>query len=721
MRMLSVLKRRLAVVTATALLLLVTAWWLSGLGHPPPRWASRLLLLGAGLCTAALCLAFARRLWTGAGHLTKLEGRVLLLLLGLAFATSFVGLDHEIGGLYFADEGIFLAQAQRINRGQLLKGWFVYPHLLFYLDAFALWAASLVAPAVKVLARLLYGIEGDLYVASLVTLGVTATLGALTVVPTFALARRLAGLPAAALAGTLIALSPIYLEVSHLNLADVPGAFFATVALAVVAALVERESLAGYLGAGVAAGLAAGGKYPAGTVALAIAAVWLCWRLRGWRLRGWRPRQGRQAGATAEAPALQPLGLAWAALAALTAFVATTPSLLAYPRAAAGGGADVLFGVRLYAQHGWPGVVHASNLGFYGRELAASFGLVALGLGLSGLFLASRESRRRLAWMLPFPLAYLALLLAMKIAVRRNLMPVLPILCALLAVGIAAWAERLARLRALSAWGPGRRLATAAVALLALAFPATISAGHLLRAAHATTREAAAAWVRAHAPPGSHFVQEAYTPELGSAERYVSRRPRLAIRVPREELEDGRYDFLLLASDAYGRFLRPDHAADPARAGPANRYRDLFGRYELLHLWQPNGRQSGPELRLYRLDPQPPRFAGAVRFTAADGWPSDDAMRASAEAPLAYSEPGQWSLFRAYLAAGTYRLEAQGEALAGRVRVLNRANQPIAAAALAPAGGSAEITLPRDDKYFLYLELEPGARLVGVGAALSRR
>ena len=118
-------------------------------------------------------------------------------------------------------------------------------------------------------------------------------------------------------------------------------------------------------------------------------------------------------------------------------------------------------------------------------------------------------------------------------------------------------------------------------------------------------------------------------------------------------------------------------------------------------------------MRLYRLDPKPRRFAAEAAFTAAGGWPSDDAMRASTEAPILYSAPGQWSLFRSYLAAGAYRLELHGEALAGRLRVLDRANQGIAETAL-DAAGAAEITLPRDDKYFLYLDLDPGARLEGV-------
>ena len=293
-------KPRLAWLAAAAALAVGGAWWLSALGHSPPRWLARALVLAAFVLVAIPLISTARGLWTGAGLLTRIEGRLLLVLTALALTLSLVGIGHEIGGLYFADEGVFLAQAQRINQGQLLKGWFVYPHLLFYLDAFALWLASLFSPVVTAAARLLYGVEGDLYVASLVTRAVTATLAGSTVVPVFLIACRLAGTTAAALAGALLAISPIYLEIGNLNLGDVPAAFFATVALAFVAALADEESTRGYLGAGVAAGLAAGSKYPAGTVAVAIAAVWVFWRLRHRRRVEPGPRP----------LASQPLGLA---------------------------------------------------------------------------------------------------------------------------------------------------------------------------------------------------------------------------------------------------------------------------------------------------------------------------------------------------------------------------------------------------------------------------
>ncbi|HLE85138.1 MAG TPA: glycosyltransferase family 39 protein, partial [Thermoanaerobaculia bacterium] len=399
----------------------VALWLLDALGRGLPAAVDRVVAGLALSATAALLVRAVRRRWR-----EGLAGRLLLAVLALALAACFIGLASELTTRYFGDEGIYRANARRINGGQLLRPYFVYPHLLFHLDALALWLAGLFGPVVPRLASALYGVEGVGPVAALVTRGVTALLGALTAAPVFAAARRVAGLFAAATAGALAALSPLYLEVAHLNLSDVPGAFFAAMTVMQCAALLDGESRRGYLLAGLWAGLAAGGKYPAGVVAVAIAAVWLRWRIaeRRW---GW--------------------GLPWAGAAALAAFLATTPSLLAFPAAVfSGGGKDILLGVRQYAGSGWTGVVRESNLAYYGWLLRLDKGLPALGLGLTGIAgLGSRE-RARWLWLTPFPAAYLILILAMNVAVSRNLLPALPALAVLLGAGAAGWLRWLDRL-----------------------------------------------------------------------------------------------------------------------------------------------------------------------------------------------------------------------------------------------------------------------------------
>lgn len=687
---------RLGFVLSLALLALVASWLASAAGHPPPHGSCRGLALVTVVLGLALLLRSAIRLLRGRTFPEPAAGPVLLAALGVALAASFWGLGHEIGGLYFADEGIFLAQAQRINAGQLLRGWFVYPHLLFYLDAFALWLAALFQHSVDVLAAALYGLAPGQPTAALVTRGVTATLGAATVVPAFALARRLGGFGAGALAAALMAGSPLWREVSQLNLADVAGGFLAALSLLAASNLLDIERPRDYALAGLAAGLAASAKYPAGVVVVAAAALWLSWRLRQRRARAarwWSPQ-----------------GLLILAATSIVGFLLATPSLLAFPGAATSGGADVLFGVRLYARHGWPGVVRGSNLGFYLGELRYAFGAGALLLGFAGLLLLRGEAARRVLRMLPFPILHFLLLLSMKIAVRRNLMALHAIFAVLLAVGLATLASRLAWW--VATWWhlsthQARRVALVALSFAALAAPAQATWRQLYAAASPSTREEALRWIRQHVPPGATFVQEAYTPELAPPPRYFSRRPRLAIRVPRAELAAPPYDYLLLASEAYDRFLRPEHQSDPALAAAAARYRELFAHFQLVASWQPSARHRGPEIRLYRLPAAQPRPLSALGCTAPDCWLSDDGMR-QASGEVAFTAAGQWALLKGRLGAGTYLARVAGSG-AGEVSVRDAGNHEVSRVPL--RDGTAALALAVEDQYFVYAELGPGGTL----------
>jgi len=661
---------------------------------------------GAALAGTALLLALAaRRLWA-----RGTEGRALLLLLVVAAVAYFTGLHREVTGRYFGDEGIYLAQARRINlEGQLLRPWFIYPHLLFYLDAFALWLAALFGGAVPALLGWLYGVRDAAAVEPLVTRMVTATMGAATVVPVFAGARRVAGgrggRLAATLAGALVALSPILIDVAHLNISDVAGAFFAAMTVAECAALLRGESRGRYLRAGLWAGLAAGGKYPAGVVAVAIAGVWIGWRLR------------RRT--------LDP-GLLWAALAAMAAFLATTPSLLAYPRAVlTGGGPDILFGVRQYARSGWTGVVRTSNALFYLGQLRFAFGLPALALGVIGAAGLRRPGRWRFLWLLPFPAAYLCLLVALEIAVPRNLLPVLPALALLLGAGAGGWpalARRLGLPRARTGARAGAQAAARVAAALAviacLVLPAWRSAIAVVRFARPTTRELAARWIPEHLPPGSFLVQEVYTPQIEPVHLYPAIQPRFVNRLTPEELRDPSHDLVLVASDAYGRFFQQEELDDPYLEAGAARYREIFDTFEPVMEWRPDRLRAGPVLRLFEVDPAEPPWSDRAERSAAELLTAVPAMVERSEQDAAparavrFGARGQWALAKAYLEPGTYRVRIDGDrpTAGGSVQVLDRKGEEIAVDLLFDTS-EARVTLSRRDKYFLYLRLPAGSLL----------
>jgi hypothetical protein len=748
---------------AVALAAAVAGLWLLDVvrqmeaGHAVPEALSRAVVVAALAAGAAwLAAALAARL---AGRRGWALGAALVLpaLMALSLAVRFAGIDSEVSGRYYLDEGTYYHHATMIDRGEVLRLSFVYPHFTYYADALTLWAAARFPAAVAAAARRLYGLDDPTAVAWLLLRGVVALLSALTVVPVYLLARRLigggpesgapwVGRAAGALAAALLICSDLFNEGSHLNTCDVPSALFATLCLLLVARLADRESARGYVMAGVAAGLAGASKYPAGLVAVGIAAVWLGWRVRR---RDWNG------------------GLAWAALAAAGTFVAAMPSLVAYPGMAFAGQRGIFFGARQYGRGGWLGVMPESNAGFYAGKLWGSFGWPAAAAGLSGLALLAIRARgrgdgrwtqwprwqprpARLLWLAPYPVAFLALVSAMNMAVKRNLYPVLPILAVYLGVGMAAWLELAAERageRAATAAGLPRRFRSRAAwrwaaALLALAClwpPAELTARQTAGYLMPSTREEAGAWISAHLPAGAAIVKESYTPDFPPG-RFAVSHERFAGRIPLDELRDPDNDYLLLSSAAYSRFRDPDALFTDNQRQLAARYDEIFRTFPLVKEWIPDEVQLGPVLRLYRIDPEPASCLPAADLRAGDAFVSGQSMRPypeHPERPLRFGSPGDWCLFRGCFPAGRYRIELHGQVrLPARVRVTDVAGVPLALLAVHPAAGggsqpllppdparvspawaSADLTLPRTGKILLYLHLAPGSRLRAVTLA----
>jgi len=355
--------------------------------------------------------------------------------------------------------------------------------------------------------------------------------------------------------------------------------------------------------------------------------------------------------------------------------------------------------------------VRGSNAVFYGDQLRHNFGLPLLALGVLGLAALSRGQWPRLLWMLPFPLLYMVLILRMNIAVPRNLLPALPALAMVLGLGAWGWWRFTRRL------GPvPRRTLVAAVAVLGLALPLQRTVAEVVKLARPTTRVEAAAWVQQNLPPGSFFLAENYTPNLGSRWQYPVSRPRFVIRYTREQVRDPRHDFLFVASDSYDRFLEPQNLDRAEYEVAAERYREIFDTFALVREFAPEGLQAGPVLRLYKVDPEPLVYADRRSFTAAEALIANPTMRPDGDqGPILHHAPVQWSLFKAYLDAGRYRVTIAADltAPAGTLRVTNRGNEDVATAAWDEAL-QATVVLPVPDKYFLYVHLAAGSRLRGL-------
>ncbi len=684
----------LALWAVTALL-----WLLDITGHGLPAVLARACALAAVATGAAWIgasiLARARR---AAGDRAWAAALLLPFLLVLSLAVRFIGIGHEVEGRYYLDEGTYYHHASEINQGDVLRFSFVYPHFTYYADAFVLWLASLFPGAVARVAAGLYGAQESLAVSWLLLRGVVALLSALTVVPVFRIAERIGGLAAGGLAALLLIFSPLYNEGSHLNTCDVPSAFFATLCLLFVARLVDEESARDYLLAGVAAGLAAASKYPAGVVAVAIVAVWLPWRIARIARRSWS------------------WGLLGAGLAAIAAFFASMPSLLFFPRQALLGGRGILFGARQYSQGGWLGVMPSSNWLFYGENLAWSFGYTALlaGIaGLVGLFVLRQDSRRRLLWLAPYPAVYLILIASMNMVVRRNLYPVVPILAVFLGLGLAALVDPL---RARANGNVAKWLAPAAIALL-LAVPLWRTVEQEIALSRPSTREVAAEWIRANVPLGATLVKESYTPNFQWHEYHVLQR-RFAGRFSLQELRDPGNDYLLLASAAYGRFQQPEKLLKPHHRDFARVYRQVFASFPLVQRWNQGRFRLGPELRLYRI-PDPPDCGGSADLPAAGAFVPDGRMRPRPKRPIQYTLEGQWAAFKGCFDTGTYRLALRGEpAGPGQVEVSALDGQRLEKVDLKTATDRG-VRLPRRGKYLFYVYLPVGSKVRGL--AVERR
>ncbi|HEV7518438.1 MAG TPA: glycosyltransferase family 39 protein [Thermoanaerobaculia bacterium] len=662
------------------------------------------LHLPAISAAVAVLAVLATLLWLGgllwaalrAGGERRATAIALSAVVLLALAVRLAGISHEASGRYYADEGTYYHHASKIDEGEVLRRSFVYPHLTYYLDAITLWTAGLFPGTVARLGEAAFGLSDPLAVSWVLLRLVVALLGALTAVPVFFLGQQLAGLLGALAGAALLIFSPLYNAGSHLNTCDVPSAFFATLCLLGAARLLDRESTLGYGLAGLAAGLAAASKYPAGLAAVAIVAVWLRWRIvRRDGLRGsW--------------------GLLWAGLAALAALVGAMPSLLFYPDLAFGDGHGMFFGVHQYGQGGWIGVVKESNGLFYLTNLAESFGWPALVAGVAGLAslpLLSRqggERRRRLLWLLPFPVLYWGLICAMKMVVKRNLYPALPALAACLGVGLAAlvafaWRPRAAGAPALT---PALRATAVLVVAACFALPVWATAQQAAGLVQPTTRELAADWMHRHLPPGARIVKEAYTPDFDRRE-FAVRVNRFAGRFTLEEIRDRDNDYLLLASDAYQRFLNPEITVKPHQRQIGLRYQEILDRWHPLAEWVPSDTRLGPILKLYRLEPLP-----------ADCTPEQELLAAGAFVP----DSRPWAMVKGCFPAGAYTLTARGTGLGGEVRVVGlEAGEvgrfPLRGGSIGNVGsvGSAgPLSLPRPGKYFFYLDLSAGGTLDGV-------
>ena len=657
--------------------LTVGLWMLYVAQRPAPVWLSLAVAIVAGASTVALVAAKTRDAWRRGESRRVLA---LVALIAVSLAIHVIGIEHEVGDGYYHDEGTYRHHANEINKGNYLRDSFFYPHFLYYLDAFATWMASLAHQPLLAVSGWVYGIDDWGVFCRLLARLITGVLAGLTVVPVYLVAERLAGIWAGCAAGLLISCSTVYNAGSHINTSDVPSAFFAALAFAAAGRLLDGESRGGYAMAGIWAGLAAGTKYPAGLAALAIVAVYLYWRIRERRF-GW--------------------GLLWAGIPSLLVFLATTPGLALYPSISIFGAKGALFGARQYSTGGWIGVVVDSNAAYYFQLVVQSFAWPAIVLGVAGLLLLRRGQRARALWLLPFPALYLWLIISMNMVVERNLYPALPPIAVFLGVGIAALATWLGE-RAPAA----RPWVASALGAVCLLPPMVSVAAQDLAYTRDSTRQQANAWMHENLPFGARIFKERYTPNLSPIAFQVEK-TRWIGSYSVADLVAADLDYVVLSSDAFERFLRPElHFKDYHKVAEAN-YREIFETLELVAEYVPSRTRLGPRILVYEVPPiEPPAEMPEIQEIPAEN-PLVVRIRPGTEflAQMELTAANRWYALRATLPAGRHRLELTGETAGdGYVRVVDLKDRHVDLARRSE-DGSFEIDVDRFGRYVLQFYL----------------
>jgi 4-amino-4-deoxy-L-arabinose transferase-like glycosyltransferase len=405
-----------------------------------------------------------------------------VLVLGLAL--RLVGIRGAFPYEYHPDEPTDLAIALRmVHHASANPHWFRYPSLFFDLVAAVEWtvreAAALVGAPVSLRVPVVQTVGNAILrdaTALLVARAVTLTASIALIGVAMWLCRLLTGRRAPMLvAGFLVAVNPILVRNGRWATPDMLAGLAATAALAGCVLVARNPSRVNYVLAGVLVGAAAGAKYNAAVVVVAL--------LVAHAIAHERP--------TAHLERLVP-----AAIAAVLTFLVITPFAVLDLHTFL---VDATYDVRHY---------HGGHAGNEGNSLVTNLHWLWSSMGPVlvlpfGAFLVRRH-RRRLLVPASFAVVYFALVSAAFVRFERNLVPLLPALLVLAAIGGVAVVERV---------GSGRtaRVAVGGVVALALAWPLVPGVQDAIDATR-DPRASARRWIDRNVPAGSRIAVDAYAP-----------------------------------------------------------------------------------------------------------------------------------------------------------------------------------------------------------------
>jgi 4-amino-4-deoxy-L-arabinose transferase-like glycosyltransferase len=402
----------------------------------------------------------------------------------------------------------------------------------------------------------------------------TALLGTLTVLLVYRIGMRW-GARHAALGAGLMAVMPLHVRESHFVLTDVPATFFVTLTLLLTLSAHERERASSFAWAGAAAGLAAATKYPAALVLVVpLVAVWMTLGTKPSRL-------------------LASLAILGAAAAAF--LVAAPYTLLDLPGFLNGyGHLAGAYTARRLAEPPW--LTYFKHLS-RGMDWPA-FLLLMTGFGLGAVRAVRGPGRVRWTVTIVFPLLYYYFLTGQSLVFGRYLLPLLPFVCVLAAVGAVSGVSLLRRFDIPRA---PRTAIIAAITAAALLPPAWQSLNFIRTLIRTSTVAQAHSWIMRDIPKGSTIVIETRALLLSPRSFKSTNVPQLVLdsRAPGDY--DGYVkagvDYIVASSQKYGAAL--DNPKDAPEMYEA--YSRLFGQAQEVMRFTPSAEHPGPEIRVFRL------------------------------------------------------------------------------------------------------------------------
>jgi 4-amino-4-deoxy-L-arabinose transferase-like glycosyltransferase len=508
------------------------------------------------------------REWREASDL-RTSRMALAVVLVAAAVLRFWAIHRGIPYAVQVDEPEIVERAVNMMRsGSLNPHFFDYPGLSLYIQL------------VVSIARFIAGaIGGEWYSLAQATSGsfylwgriVTASFGIATVLLVYQAGMRW-GARHALLASGLMAVLPLHVRYSHYVLTDTPLTFFVTLTFLLSLVAHERGTLASFVIAGAAAGLAAATKYNGGVaLIMPLLACWMTVPLRPGRLKTALTTIAASAGAF--------LLLAPYTVLDLPAFLDNFARLANQYRVAVVSESLWVLYFKYLVRHafGWP-----------------AFLLAMGGMGLGIVRLVRGPGRVRWALAVVFSLVYYTMLTTQKIVFARYLLPLTPTLCVLAAAAVVSGVSLLRRYEIPRA---ARTALIAALTIAALLPPALISVTGDRELAKESTVDQAYSWILQNIPAGANIVLERRAMLLPTQYRatYVTQLRRKSY----EQLRGEGAEYLVANSEAFGPALVAPHQFPD----DYNDYMRLFTQSREIHTVRPTTAVPGPELRIFQIVP----------------------------------------------------------------------------------------------------------------------